>query len=1216
MPDSIFNYFDESSIDSTPTGNVKASPSVNSPNDGSFNSEENLKWANKKLTQKPFIVGDTPEEVRKQLSIVRNDGDVLQMSGGKISSDGFLFNINDTANISYDKELSDFKIPLNIQNMVRFIETLTNTVGYNNGTPLSTNINDFLFKEYKISVDNISYCSKNWLDAAVNDLIVGYVKETYNDDVKAELSLGFLPWSQGYGVYFEDTLIKNIIQSEVSDIDSIKSYGFFGEPFATTHLESGESVIDSIYYPLKLTKKYVLVDGEYQNQYFLSYTDIFSMWHYIDTPTTESRTYPSTDSIYVDMTNNAPLSGFSNAILTTYPKNIYDYTALYFDPDGQVPYLRYTKDGDNDSIDLDPTALDDIKTSIAGSVTLQKPFGLFEDIFDIYNVSDLVSKIPSSDTEINRIESNISYFCMKDSLITDNCLKVMIGEDATDIPVAFMTSDGRLCPNGFMYTDSDGNQTTKNEYPVEGYLHFVKRMYLKYAIRDTDITEDKIRAVTLADLIHWDSGEYIFEDFYAIIFKYISAYMQICYSSLLDNVLDADYNQPLDPTIPTQIKFNGCGKALKNAYPGLTDDGFYVTKTYSHNVYTGTGSTTSQETDILYHKDDSSDYSRIYNRVAALNTYSYDIVPQSLVTDGMNYMWVNSPEKIRDFDDYGEKDIQIVGCEDPINYIRRCSANGATEENYDKLFVASKLDYPVKMYKIEFDGSAFSLVPCNVIVNRVNNFTYFSGTVTSITLDEYLMPILVNEDEWHTFENNSVCNTMDIKDFDIWLGTKLQHSDNLISDVNSIISGMNFCWNSYAWRISIPFIIEPQYDGLGYLRGVSIEDTKQYKGLKYYYKLNSQLNKKDFVLFNLIFSNTLTNTNFDKESCIIIDSIGFKDTDENRESYIHSSKIFDYSYSSCTNDNSGNKDGLKLLGMRTFLIGCYSSYEFKILNSTILEQDKSIYIDATSSIGFTNDLINAGHVHAQLPLNVPLNYKIFANYSINETYFNLGEFTKFSTDANTITLSNDTPHFHILPSSVIVIDSDDNEYTDTGTPDTLFKRIKTASIVDKDGNSVATVDYGTRDSMSYNYIKKIDWNSTLPTIKSVKYTLALVTPTETGSYITVPYTQQMVGVDASAGEIDASQFADSYITWDNFENPDKRIDGSIEDLPNPPEEGDGAVYEIGNNDSYDFVNFYKYSTATSSWSLINRPQNVYFTAYATGISMRDIKKYFLASQKN
>lgn len=1219
MPDSIFNYFDESSVDSTPTGNVKASPSVNSPNDGSFNSEENLKWANKKLTQKPFIVGDTPEEVRKQLSIVRNDGDVLQMSGGKISSGGFLFNINDTANISYDKELTDFKIPLNIQNMVRFIETLTNTIGYNNDTPLSTNLNDSLFNEYKINTDNISYCQKNWLNAAVNDLIVGYVKETYNDEVKAELSLGFMPWAQGYGVYFEDTLIKNIIQGEVSNIDVIKNYGFFGEPFVTTHLESGQSVIDSVYYPLKLTKKYVLVDGEYQNQYFLSYIDIFSMWHYIDTPTTESRTYPSTDSIYVDMTNNAPLSGFNNAILTTYPKNIYDYTALYFDPDNQVPYLRYTKDGANDSIDLDPTALDNIKTDISGSVTLQKPFGLFEDIFDVYSVSDLIQLIPSADTEINRIESNISYFCMKDSLITDNCLKVMIEEEATDIPVAFMTSDGRLCPNGFMHTDSDGNQTTKNEYPVEGYLHFVKRMYLKYFIRDENVTEDKINAITLADLVHWTSGDYIFEDFYAIIFKYISVYMQICYSSLLDNVLDADYNQSLDPTRPTQIKFNGCGKALKNAYPGLTDDGFYVTKTYSHDVYTRTGSTSSQETDIFYHKDDSSDYSRIYNRVAALNPYSKDLVSQSLVTNGMDYKWVESPEKVRDFDGIGEKDIQIVGCEDPINYIRRCSANGVTEENYDKLFIASRPNYPVKVHKIVFDGSNFSLTSCDVIINRPNKFAYFAGVVTVITLDDYLMPIFVPSEDWYTFENNSVCNTMDIKDFDIWLGTKLQHSDNLTEDVNSIINGMNFCWNSYAWRISIPFIVEPQYDGLGYLRGVSIEDTKQYKGLKYYYKLNSQLNKKDFVLFNLIFSNTLTNTNFDKECCIVIDSVGFKDTDENREAYIHSSKIFDYDYSNTTNDNtSDDGSSLKLVGMQSIIFGCYSFEETKLLSKYFSIYDKSVNTASNSFRAYLLTLMaGGGSIGVNASINAPLSYKIFPDYTITETYFDLGnENVSYTTEDNIMYLSGDMPHLYVLPSSVLIVDDNNEEYIDTGTFEILFKRSsdRHSNIVDSNGDIVGTIYYGSDITNSPFLEKKIQWSITPPTIQSITYNLAFVTKRSTISKIDVSSFQQSIRTTtASLGSSDVPQQAEFQMVWDGYESPVASV-SDISSLPTPPPEGDGAVYEVQMIDGYanygESHNFYKYSAQTQTWNLNKHPQDVYMTLYATGINMKDIKSYY------
>ena len=87
----MFSDIKDQSLNKIPMSDAKAYPSVNSPNGGGFNSEENLRWLTKKLATKPFIVGANDDEVNNAFGSNGEAGDGIYTKPGMFSIDGYVF---------------------------------------------------------------------------------------------------------------------------------------------------------------------------------------------------------------------------------------------------------------------------------------------------------------------------------------------------------------------------------------------------------------------------------------------------------------------------------------------------------------------------------------------------------------------------------------------------------------------------------------------------------------------------------------------------------------------------------------------------------------------------------------------------------------------------------------------------------------------------------------------------------------------------------------------------------------------------------------------------------------------------------------------------------------------------------------------------------------------------------------------------------------------
>ena len=103
----MFQDLSNTSLTKISPERTKASPSVYSENDGSFNSEENLRWISRKITSKPYIVGKDTEDVNKSLvPSVSSQG--MYIGKGMFDIDGYLFKIEGgDEQISYDSSDND-----------------------------------------------------------------------------------------------------------------------------------------------------------------------------------------------------------------------------------------------------------------------------------------------------------------------------------------------------------------------------------------------------------------------------------------------------------------------------------------------------------------------------------------------------------------------------------------------------------------------------------------------------------------------------------------------------------------------------------------------------------------------------------------------------------------------------------------------------------------------------------------------------------------------------------------------------------------------------------------------------------------------------------------------------------------------------------------------------------------------------------------------------
>jgi hypothetical protein len=916
------NFFPEvndSIMESLPVSNVKASPSINSANDGSFNSEENLKWSNRKLAQKPFIVGETSEDIRKSFAFIQNDGDNIRISPGMLSADGYLFKISDTENISYDQDPSEnFSLDVTTKYMTKFIQGLTKQT--DEETKISTNINDFVFSEYRTNDPENAEFQTNWFEASANEgTLVGYIVNTYGgispDEYFNSLEIGdttdedvpdYVTFSTN-SIVIANSNNSNIMGSltEITDIDDIKQFNeneFFkiGDPFAL--YTDGENKI-IIYYPVKITYKNIFnkETGKYENKFMLAYTNIFGLFNYFDTPIIESRTYPNTFSSMCTMKINHPLDdiGFADCNKLTWAKTMYDLDMFYSDS-----YQRYKKEDFNllppPSFNVHGIAVDGQTSGIS---TYDK---ILNDIFERETALSVANKYIPENSDIQYHEGIFDYLCIKD-ISNEWKQQVTVGGVTKYVPVCFMTEDGILCPYGFTYGDDNSHVT--NDYPVEGYLHFIKRLYCQYKLQITP-TEQDIKNVTAKQLTGWTSGTPNFYSLYKKIMPYIGFYMQLCYSSNIDNVLFINEN-----TDYKNMNFNGCGVALAEAIsedPESNDFYTYMTVTTNNGAIQKGGSqftVTSANTTQKYQKDISSDKYRIVNRIDALNN-GQTLVPGQITEDNTEninssvYDYYSSPEKT-----VNGTNVELIGIEDPISYIRRCyfvwDYNVSIKSKRDTYAYLRKKDdnFTFTLYQLYYDENEdkFILTPVDTDIMCKNVPHYSSNNPSgNIVIDEYLMPRKLPKEDCPEYiytpdDAGSISNSEPIlfeDSYDAWFETKMQYNNTTQEEYSTIANGMNLCWRQYSWKTAVPYVVETQYDALGYLRGSDIESISNYKGLKMYYKFPEEIESDDLVIFNVLFSNIASNANFDVDSNNIDLDTDWEDSNSKRETYISANKIY------------------------------------------------------------------------------------------------------------------------------------------------------------------------------------------------------------------------------------------------------------------------------------------------------------------------------------
>lgn len=783
---------------------VKASPSVNSPNDGSFNSEENARWANKKLATKPFIVGQTEEDVAKSFGTDIRIGGYSYYTGDSLFSiDGYLFKLANTGRTSYDDEYSSVDGPgIDCAYVQKFVCDLIN---YGNENEIATDYQSFLFTEYVPSGTITDQFRKKWQDACSNNTVIGFIKNVYSKSYCDSFTV------EGTLVSYEDNSVMcNLVQDpECPNGQTFENRSY---PIGRIHRNAQDEITSiDIYYPIRIknVRYFDYSDKTYKYEYRLYFTDIYNLDFVFETVDSMTRVYPNTENIFSSINENKPLEsiGFTNCNTDTYDGSLYDFMGLY--KTQSSVYIRKS---------LDESA----------SVTLQNNVQL-SDFFDVYTVQDLLSKMPTSvpQTDIPYIKNELEYYCFKSSDISESYW--LRNSQNVAIPIAFMTSDGKICPQGFSCSDT-GTQINKN-YPVEGYVHFIKRMCASSTISPTP-TEQDIESITLQDLYSWNG----FAALYQVIYKYACLYLQVSYSSLLKNAV-------LNSTVEDdskKIKVYGCGNALEGFNSSITSDDFASYQEYTFTGYNNVQNelvSTQYTVSIRHNKDISSDADKLRSETLIRNA-------QPLLG---NYYY-------RSALDYSDTNAIIQYFEDPINIIKRCAGNSGYIT--DSVYV--------------YTNNQLTAIP-----------VYTSNH--NIALDEFLFPCIQNLDHDTTFGPN-----YDIAVLMSSIGT---YGPGRVL-TTSLGNGVQYTFLKNAWSVYIPYAVSVKKDSLNYLSGKSYL-TGMYNGLDFRFVLGGKINKDELVLLRYKGASCPKITAYGIET--FNDGFNNSDEDIKtlREAYIHVSKVYD-----------------------------------------------------------------------------------------------------------------------------------------------------------------------------------------------------------------------------------------------------------------------------------------------------------------------------------
>ena len=627
----MFQDLSNTSLTKISPERTKASPSVRSENDGSFNSEENLRWISRKITSKPYIVGKDTAEVNNSLKpSVSAFG--MYIGKGMFDIDGYLFKVEGgNEQISYDTDSSNAApFVLDTQYVQRFVGDMIRYGDQNK--EIRCEYSDFCFSEYDPGNQNndTSDMKELWETALAEHNVIGFVRIIYSSEYLSQLD------NSGHGTMWYKDSNGNIIGS-LAVRNSISSVYMTPDEIRTNIFNDGVDQYTSIcnefnnelhtYYP-------VYVETDDNDSAVIVFTDVFGFtWQHAVRKFSTS-TYPSTVSNLIDMDASSvgaqnPFNGVSQfqCKLDTYPNKRYMYNMLY---DSGSSYIRKT-------------------SGVSGSI--QSDMRTFSHV-QKFRISDLHLSV--SDQIVPSIENNLSYYCITEDI--PDTMKLTNGVYTR--PVALFTSEGSLCTDGLITGLSTNYAYDGTGSPIESYVHFIKRQYLNET--QGQWSEDAIKGVTREQVVNWDG----FSTFYnRYIAPAMSEYLNLCYYSLMDNVFYGTAS-----TDSKNIKMHNSGKYIQNI-TGATANEFSTDYTFNAVKHINGNATPQQVQKTLRFESDTTSDKYKTRLFVDINSGSISLL------DGLTYY--------RQYTfDSENSDMQLM-LEDPLLFLRHCvgSAFGVSNMN-------------------------------------------------------------------------------------------------------------------------------------------------------------------------------------------------------------------------------------------------------------------------------------------------------------------------------------------------------------------------------------------------------------------------------------------------------------------------------------------------------------------------------------------------------
>ncbi len=745
---------------------MKAYPSVYSANNGNMHTEETVRWITKKISSKSFIAATDKDRFNVICDVLPesdSNGRCIGITPVSMSIDGYQIKKGDSAEVSFDV-YSEKPMALNIVNQCEFVQELSYQI--------ETDLDQIVFDAYKSSTPDYLI---NW-NSLYEDTIIGRIKISYSD----QSFINQITYKYPYIYYDENNKI--VVYNSVPQFETTTPFAIItGSPITN---------ID-IYYPVMYGHKNFLTENltKLNNNPVITFTDIFGFNFIRSVSVGMTKSYPSAHSFTDNDTNcagsfslfNNPksasqfisdLTGFQNGDLISAPSNLYDFTTYYTD-DSRT----------NNDIPL--TTITFNHNALLGENALFN-------YLDNYN-----NNIPSGVV----IKTNLGCYTIKE--ITSNLQTV----GTNSIPVCFMTSDGNLCPTGLPRFENDSDTAVvKGNYPVEGYIHYLNRMYLTKYVFSENITEDDINSVTLADLIAWQRDDTALDSssfyrYFEPIEKCISLYIQMGYSKMLEN---------LNGSGQTKKELRYCGSEVS-----------VINNAHSDNpniYYELNGLVTAYNSNI----SESVPYTQ---RFMVNNTSDYEKISQKMIVSSKKL--ISDQFNISDVQDYYKKAFTmntIVSgnyasyIDDPINYFRKC-AKSTSEEN----------TLTMKLYK------AVNNSGINVTEVSINCDPYVAdggSVIENVSVTPLLIPYTDNIVEKETMTEHPYVDVALRISIPSDICMTYINNDSLITGC----SGIAFEYDYETWSCELPLIAYDNVNAHRYLIGDQYDmstSTHSYGGITF-----------------------------------------------------------------------------------------------------------------------------------------------------------------------------------------------------------------------------------------------------------------------------------------------------------------------------------------------------------------------------------------------